>query len=64
MVLKLVINLAQKYSKALDLQYLDQTMLYVWMGSYGIEPCSLMAARPQNKNADENVIGPDLALLK
>ncbi len=50
-------KLGTKYSKAMDLQYLDQnnTMQYVWMGSYGIGPARAMAALAE-QNADENGI--------
>ena len=39
-------KLGTKYSKALDLQYLDANnqLQYVWMGSYGIGPGRCMAA--------------------
>ena len=50
-------KLGTKYSKALDLQYLDQNnqLQYVWMGSYGIGPARAMAALAE-QNADENGI--------
>ena len=50
-------KLGTKYSKALDLQYLDQnnTLQYVWMGSYGIGPARCMAALVEQNN-DENGI--------
>ncbi len=50
-------KLGTKYSKALDLQYLDQNnkLQYVWMGSYGIGPARAMAAVVE-QNADENGI--------
>ncbi len=50
-------KLGTKYSKAMDLQYLDQnnTLQYVWMGSYGIGPARAMAALAE-QNADENGI--------
>lgn len=48
-------KLGTKYSKAMDLQYLDadNTQQYVWMGSYGIGPARAMAAVAEQK-ADEN----------
>lgn len=50
-------KLGTKYSKALDLQYLDSNnkLQYVWMGSYGIGPARAMAALAE-QNADENGI--------
>ena len=50
-------KLGTKYSKALDLTYLDanNTLQYVWMGSYGIGPARAMAALAE-QNADENGI--------
>ena len=50
-------KLGTKYSKALDLQYLDQNnqLQYVWMGSYGIGPARAMAALAE-QNADDNGI--------
>lgn len=50
-------KLGTKYSKALDLKYLDkQNQLQdVWMGSYGIGPARAMAALAE-QNADENGI--------
>ena len=50
-------KLGTKYSKALDLQYLDanNTLQYVWMGSYGIGPARAMGALVE-QNADENGI--------
>lgn len=50
-------KLGTKYSKAMDLQYLDanNTLQYVWMGSYGIGPGRAMAALAE-QNADENGI--------
>ncbi|MCR4951014.1 MAG: proline--tRNA ligase [Solobacterium sp.] len=50
-------KLGTKYSKALGLQYLDanNTLQYVWMGSYGIGPARAMAALVE-QNADENGI--------
>ena len=50
-------KLGTKYSKALDLKYLDanNTLQYVWMGSYGIGPARAMAALAE-QNADENGI--------
>lgn len=50
-------KLGTKYSKALDLQYLDSNnqLQYVWMGSYGIGPGRAMAAIVE-QNADENGI--------
>lgn len=50
-------KLGTKYSKALDLQYLDANnqLQYVWMGSYGIGPARAMAALVE-QNADENGI--------
>ena len=50
-------KLGTKYSKAMDLQYLDANnqLQYVWMGSYGIGPARAMAALAE-QNADENGI--------
>jgi prolyl-tRNA synthetase len=50
-------KLGTKYSKALDLQYLDANnqLQYVWMGSYGIGPARAMAALAE-QNCDENGI--------
>lgn len=50
-------KLGTKYSKALDLQYLDSNnqLQYVWMGSYGIGPGRAMAALAE-QNSDENGI--------
>ena len=50
-------KLGTKYSKALNLQYLDQNnqLQYVWMGSYGIGPARAMAALAE-QNADDNGI--------
>lgn len=50
-------KLGTKYSKALDLKYLDSNnqLQYVWMGSYGIGPARAMAALAE-QNADENGI--------
>ncbi|MBQ9048668.1 MAG: proline--tRNA ligase [Solobacterium sp.] len=50
-------KLGTKYSKALDLQYLDKNnqLQYVWMGSYGIGPARAMAALVE-QNSDENGI--------
>ena len=50
-------KLGTKYSKALDLQYLDKNnqLQYVWMGSYGIGPARAMAALAE-QNADETGI--------
>lgn len=50
-------KLGTKYSKAMNLQYLDanNTLQYVWMGSYGIGPGRAMAALAE-QNADENGI--------
>ena len=50
-------KLGTKYSKALNLQYLDanNTLQYVWMGSYGIGPARAMAALVE-QNVDENGI--------
>lgn len=50
-------KLGTKYSKAMDLQYLDANnkLQYVWMGSYGIGPARAMAALVE-QNADENGI--------
>ena len=48
-------KLGTKYSKALDLQYLDANnqLKYVWMGSYGIGPGRCMAALAEQRS-DEN----------
>ena len=50
-------KLGTKYSKALELQYLDSfnKLQYVWMGSYGIGIARAMAALAE-QNADENGI--------
>ncbi len=50
-------KLGTKYSKALDLQYLDSNnkLQYVWMGSYGIGPARAMAAIAE-QNADDSGI--------
>ena len=50
-------KLGTKYSKALDLQYLDaeNKLQYVWMGSYGIGPARAMGALVE-QNTDENGI--------
>ena len=50
-------KLGTKYSKALDLKYLDSKnqLQDVWMGSYGIGPARAMAALAE-QNADENGI--------
>ena len=50
-------KLGTKYSKALDLKYLDSNnqLQDVWMGSYGIGPARAMAALAE-QNADENGI--------
>lgn len=50
-------KLGTKYSKALDLQYLDSNnqLQYVWMGCYGIGPGRAMAALAE-QNIDENGI--------
>ena len=50
-------KLGTKYSKALDLRYLDSNnqLRDVWMGSYGIGPARAMAALAE-QNADENGI--------
>lgn len=50
-------KLGTKYSKALNLQYLDANnqLQYVWMGSYGIGPARAMAALVE-QCADENGI--------
>lgn len=50
-------KLGTKYSKALDLQYLDANnqLQYVWMGSYGIGPARAMAALAE-QNTDDNGI--------
>ena len=50
-------KLGTKYSKALDLRYLDSNnqLQDVWMGSYGIGPARAMAALAEH-NADENGI--------
>ncbi|MCH3962641.1 MAG: proline--tRNA ligase [Solobacterium sp.] len=50
-------KLGTKYSKAMDLKYLDanNTLQYVWMGSYGIGPGRAMAALAE-QNADSNGI--------
>ncbi|MDO4701469.1 MAG: proline--tRNA ligase [Erysipelotrichaceae bacterium] len=47
-------KLGEKYSKALNLQYLNKEnhLEYVWMGSYGIGPGRCMAAIAE-QNADE-----------
>ena len=50
-------KLGTKYSKALNLQYLDKDnkLQYVWMGSYGIGPARAMAALAE-QNIDDNGI--------
>lgn len=50
-------KLGTKYSKSLDLRYLDANneLQYVWMGSYGFGPARAMAALAE-QNADENGI--------
>ncbi len=50
-------KLGTKYSKAMNLQYLDANnqLQYVWMGSYGIGPARAMAALAE-QNIDENGI--------
>ena len=50
-------KLGTKYSKALDLRYLDSNnqLQDVWMGSYGIGPARAMAALAE-QNADKNGI--------
>ncbi len=50
-------KLGTKYSKAMDLRYLDadNQLQDVWMGSYGIGPARAMAAIVE-QNADENGI--------
>lgn len=50
-------KLGTKYSKAMDLQYLDSNnkLQYVWMGCYGIGPGRAMAALAE-QNIDENGI--------
>ena len=50
-------KLGTKYSKALDLRYLDSNnqLQDVWMGSYGIGPARAMSALAE-QNADENGI--------
>ena len=53
-------KLGTKYSKALDLQYLDQnnTLQYVWMGSYGIGPARCMAALVEQNNDENGICWP------
>lgn len=50
-------KLGTKYSKAMDLQYLNSKnhLEYVWMGCYGIGPARAMAALAE-QNLDENGI--------
>ncbi|MBW9211800.1 MULTISPECIES: proline--tRNA ligase [Terrabacteria group] len=50
-------KLGTKYSKAMDLQYLNANnqLDYVWMGCYGIGPARVMAALAE-QNLDENGI--------
>ena len=56
-------KLGTKYSKALDLKYLDSAnqLRDVWMGSYGIGPARAMAALAE-QNADENGINWPVAV--
>lgn len=53
-------KLGTKYSKALDLEYLDQNnqLNPVWMGSYGIGPARCMAALVEQNNDDSGIIWP------
>ena len=53
-------KLGTKYSKALDLQYLDANnqLQYVWMGSYGIGPGRCMAALVEQKSDEDGLCWP------
>ena len=53
-------KLGTKYSKALDLQYLDANnqLQYVWMGSYGIGPGRCMAALAEQKSDEDGLCWP------
>lgn len=53
-------KLGTKYSKALDLTYLDSdnTNQYVWMGSYGIGLGRVMAAVVEQNHDDKGIIWP------
>ena len=60
-------KLGTKYSKALDLQYLDANnqLQYVWMGSYGIGPGRCMAALAEQKSDEDGLCWPvNIALYK
>lgn len=54
-------KLGTKYSKALDLTYLnsDNKTEYVWMGSYGIGLGRIMAALVEQNHDDKGIIWPD-----
>ena len=54
-------KLGTKYSKAMDLQYLDEnnTLQDVWMGSYGIGLGRTMAAIVEQNNDEKGIIWPD-----
>lgn len=53
-------KLGTKYSKALDLQYLDANnqLQYVWMGSYGIGPGRCMAALAEQQSDENGLVWP------
>ena len=53
-------KLGTKYSKAMDLQYLDadNKLQYVWMGSYGIGPGRCMAALVEQNHDDNGIAWP------
>ncbi|MBR5755453.1 MAG: proline--tRNA ligase [Erysipelotrichaceae bacterium] len=54
-------KLGTKYSKAMDLQYLDvdNSLKDVWMGSYGIGLGRTMAAIVEQNNDEKGIIWPD-----
>ena len=53
-------KLGTKYSKALNLEYLDQNnqLQPVWMGSYGIGPARCMAAIVEQNNDESGISWP------
>ncbi len=53
-------KLGTKYSKALDLEYLNSNnqLNPVWMGSYGIGPARCMAAIVEQNNDESGIIWP------
>ena len=54
-------KLGTKYSKAMDLQYLDESnsLQDVWMGSYGIGLGRTMAAIVEQNHDDKGIIWPE-----